>query len=124
MRAAVLCLLLATATATAAFAQPADKLETIRAQQQLLATELDTGVLELTPRQLALLRKDQARVQAILGANASLDQLSVEERVEFDNALERINALVVGTRRAAPARIATSAATSAPPARSCASSSA
>ena len=87
------------ALAPLATAQP-ETLARIREQQQVLAEELDAGVLKMTPREAALVRKDQARVAKLLDGKASLDDLGVAERVELDNALERINALVVGTRGA------------------------
>ncbi|MFZ5656304.1 MAG: hypothetical protein ACOY37_04475 [Pseudomonadota bacterium] len=102
MRGWALCILLMGATSV--IAQPADKLGAIREQQQLLAKELETGVLKLKPREVVLIRKDQARVQAILDGKSSLDELNVAERVELDNALERINALVVATREASEDR--------------------
>lgn len=98
MRALMLSALLLVAPIAAA--QSIDRLAQIREQQAVLLTELDTGVLKLTPREGALVRKDHARVAAILAANATLDDLGVAERVELDNALERINALVVATRQA------------------------
>lgn len=81
-------------------AQSGDRLAQIREQQDTLLAELDSGVLKVTPREAALIRKDHARVAAILADNATLDDLGVAERVELDNALERINALVVATRQA------------------------
>ena len=98
MRTPILCLLLAAAMT--AVAQPGDKLEQIREQQQVLAAELQTGVLRMTPREVALIRKDQGRVQGLIDGKSSLDELSIADRVELDNALERINALVVATRQA------------------------
>lgn len=85
-------------------AQPADKLVEIRGQQKLLAAELDSGDLKVTPREAALIRKEQAVVFKLLEANAMLEDMNVEERVRLDNALERINALLVGTRQAAEQR--------------------
>jgi hypothetical protein len=84
-------------------AQPGDKLAQIREQQALLATELDSGVLKVTARESALIRKDQARVRSLIEGR-TLDDLGVAERVELDNALERINALVMATRQADEAR--------------------
>lgn len=98
MRAWLLGVLLMGAASGAA--QAADRLADIREQQSVLAGELETGVLKLKPREVALVRKDQARVQALLQGRSSLDDLGVAERVELDNALERINAVVVGTRQA------------------------
>jgi hypothetical protein len=90
--------LLASAVASA---QPADKLVQIREQQALLTSELDAGVLKVTPREANLIRKEQARVASLLEGRTSLDDLGVADRVQLDNALERINAFVVATRQAA-----------------------
>lgn len=98
MRTPILCLLLAMATV--AVAQPGDKLVQIREQQKVLTEEVDAGVLKLKPREAALLRKDQGRVMTLIDGRATLDELNIAERVELDNALERINALVVSTRQA------------------------
>ena len=98
MRHLTLCILLAAMPC--AVAQAADRLAEIRDQQQVLAQELDSGVLEVTPRQAMLIRKDQARIAKLLDGKAALADLGVAERVELDNALERINAAVVGTRGA------------------------
>lgn len=81
-------------------AQPTDPVVKIREQQQVLAQELQTGVLKLTPREVALVRKDQTVVRSVLEGRNSLDELNVAERVTLDNALERINARVVATRQA------------------------
>lgn len=81
-------------------AQPTDKLMQIREQQALVTSELDTGVLKVTPREAALIRKEQGRVSKILEGKSSLDALGIAERAQLDNALERINAFVVGTREA------------------------
>lgn len=45
-----------------------------------------------------MIRRDQRRVAAILAGKGSPADLAVAERVEPDNALERINARVVATR--------------------------
>lgn len=102
MRALLLAMLMAGAGM--ATAQAPDRLVEIRAQQALLTQELDSGVLKLTPREVALIRKDQARVEAALAGKARLDDLNVAERTDLDNALERINARVVATRQAEEAR--------------------
>lgn len=85
-------------------AQPTDPVVKIREQQQVLTQELDAGVLKLKPREVALVRKDQGVVRTVLEGKNSLEELNVAERVTLDNALERINALVVATREASEDR--------------------
>ncbi|GAB6195389.1 hypothetical protein [Lysobacter xanthus] len=89
--------LLAAATA---FAQDVPKTEQIRAQQTALRAELDAGTLKLMPRVAAQVRRDQDTVFELLQRKPTLDAMNIQERVNFDNALERINAAVQGTRLA------------------------
>lgn len=92
------------ALAAAASAQVPDKLGSIRAEQEQVRTGLDGGSLVVTPRVAMLIRKDQATVFKLLEGNARLDDMNVAERVELDNALERIGAHLAGTRQAAEQR--------------------
>lgn len=85
-------------------AQSADKLALIRTEQQQIQAGLEDGSLVVTPRVAMLIRKDQATVSRLLADNASLDDMNVAERVELDNALERIGAHLAGTRQAAEQR--------------------
>lgn len=96
----VMVLMLLATLAFPSAAQEADSLERIREQHAVLASELDDGVLKVTPRESAELRREQAKVAAILEENASLADFSIDERVALDNALQRINAIVVATRTA------------------------
>lgn len=73
-----------------------DKLATLLEQQRALQSDLADGKLELTTRQLNLVRKAQDEVFALTAGKTSLDQLSIEERVRLENALERVNAQVKG----------------------------
>lgn len=70
-------------------------------QQQELRTRLDAGdVGELTPRRVRVIRKAQDQVFQLSSGKSQLEELNVEERVQMENALEAINAEVVGTRSA------------------------
>jgi hypothetical protein len=85
-------------------AQDPGKLASIRAEQEQIRSRLGDGSLGVTPRVALLIRKDQAAVFRLLGDNARLEDLNVAERVELDNALERIGAHLAGTREAAEQR--------------------
>jgi len=95
-------LILALALPFAAPAQDAptpEKLDQIVAQQQTLKRELDAGKTEgMTTRQVNAIRKAQTEVFAVTEGKTSLDQLSMNEKVRLENALERINAEVKNTR--------------------------
>lgn len=79
-------------------AEPGDKLAVILEQQQSLKASIDAGTSGLSPRQVRVIRREQEAVFAIAGSNTRLDQLNIEEQIRLENALERINANVVGTR--------------------------
>ncbi|TZF89733.1 hypothetical protein [Cognatilysobacter lacus] len=91
----VLAALLATSVA---LAQDTPKVELIRAQQTQLRADMDAGKVALTPRDALQVRKDQDTVFEIIGRKPSLEAMNIQERVTLDNALERINASVQGTR--------------------------
>jgi hypothetical protein len=91
----MLAALLATSTA---FAQDTPKAEQIRAQQTQLRADLDAGKYRLTPRALNQVRKDQGVVFELLERKSTVEAMNIQERVNLDNALERINAAVQGTR--------------------------
>lgn len=92
------------AQADTAQVQPAieaapDGLELIREQQLELKATLEAGDTEgLTPREVNRIRKDQDAVFALIDGKSTLDALSINEKVELENALERINAQVKNTR--------------------------
>ena len=96
-------LVLALAMPFAATAQetdePVDKFAQIVAQQQALKRDLDAGDNDgMTTRQVNAIRKAQADVFAVTEGKTSLDQLSMDDKVRLENALERINAEVKNTR--------------------------
>ena len=96
-----LVLLVGLAASAAAQEQPAaqDGLQQILTQQQGLKRDLDAGKTEgLTTRQLNAIRKAQTDVFAVTQGKDRLDQLSMDEKVRLENALERINAEVKNTR--------------------------
>lgn len=77
-----------------------DPLEPIIEQQLELAGQLDSGELDLAPGDAEAFRKNQARVFELVSPGTRLEDLRIEQRVQLDNALQRINAIVVGTRLA------------------------
>jgi hypothetical protein len=80
-------------------APPPQKLQTILDQQQALKRDLDAGKAEgLSTRQVNVIRKAQLDVFAATEGKTSLDELSMDEKVRLENALERINAEVKNTR--------------------------
>lgn len=79
-----------------------EPLEKIRGQQDALASDLNAGKTEgLTPRQIGSIRKAQQEVFAVIDGRKSLDELSIDEKVRLENALERINAQAKGGTRVA-----------------------
>lgn len=82
------------------FAQEPPKLDQIRAQQTKLRADIDAGRLALTPRVVMQVRKDQDFIFELLRNKPTLESMNIQERVNFDNALERINAAIVDTRAA------------------------
>lgn len=78
-----------------------DKLAAIVQQQRALQADLDDGGIDgITTRQANIIRKAQAEVFQITDGKHRLDELDMDDRVRLENALERINAQVVGTRLA------------------------
>lgn len=87
------------------FAAPAQdapapqKLDQIVTQQQALKRDLDAGKTDgMTTRQVNVIRKAQTEVFAVTEGKTSFDQLSMDDKVRLENALERINAEVKNTR--------------------------
>lgn len=96
-------LVVLTTAMTAATAQEPtaqqDGLQMILTQQQQLQRDLDDGKTSgMTTRQVNIIRKSQREVFAVTEGKTHLDQLTMEDKVRLENALERINAEVKGTR--------------------------
>jgi len=66
-------------------------------QQVAFREELARGPQDLTPRQAGIMRRAQAEFFRLVEGKSSMEQLSLDEKVQLENALERINAQVVGT---------------------------
>lgn len=82
-----------------------DSLQIMQQQQRALKADLDDGVVEgLAQRQLGVIRKAQNEFFTVTEGKSTLDQLSMDEKIRLENALERINATVVGTRAASDAQ--------------------
>jgi hypothetical protein len=78
-----------------------DSLQILLDQQRELQADADDGGIEgLTTRQNNAIRKAQKEVFEVTEGKARLDELSVDEKIRLENALERINAEVVNTRTA------------------------
>lgn len=78
-----------------------DGLQLIISQQKKLKADLEDGGIEgLTPRQNTLVRKAQAEVFTVTEGKHRMGELSMDEKIRLENALERINAQVVNTRAA------------------------
>lgn len=76
----------------------ADKLPEIRAQQLELKARLGAGGTDhLSIRQRNAIQRAQAEVFALIEGKERLDELDIGQKVELENALERINANYVGT---------------------------
>jgi hypothetical protein len=90
---------------TAAFAQTSnevaagqDSLQVLVQQQTAIKADLeDGGIQGLSPRQNGLLRKQQVEFFAIAEGKSRLDDLSIDEKIRMENALEKINAIVGNT---------------------------
>lgn len=79
-----------------------DSLEIMLEQQHELQADLDDGGIDgLTARQNSAIRKAQKEVFAIADGKARLEELSMDEKIRLENALERINAEMANTRSAA-----------------------
>ncbi len=99
--AAMLVAVVGTASAQGVPATEGDGLQRILEQQKVLQTDLEDGGIEgLTPRQNTLVRKAQAEVFAVAEGKHRMAELSMDEKIRLENALERINAQIVNTRAA------------------------
>lgn len=91
--------LLTVMVTSQAGAQEVD-LPQIVAQQRQVAAQLEDGSLTVTPRERNIVKKAQAEVFALTEGKATLNDLNIAEKTRLENALERINAVVKGGRRA------------------------
>lgn len=104
MKALSIVLLAALIVSASVFAQDdgvegKDKLQVILEQQKALKANLDDGGIEgLTARQGGVIRKAQIEVFALTEGKAALSELSMDQKVQLENALERINAQVKNTK--------------------------
>lgn len=80
--------------------QTADGLRQIIEQQEAIGADLaDGGIEGITPRQALVIQKAQKQVFALTEGKSSLDQMTIEQKISLENALEQINAALVNTRR-------------------------
>lgn len=85
--------------ASAQQAPSSTDLQQILTQQQELKRDLDAGKTDgMTTRQVNAIRKAQTDVFAVTEGKTTVEQLSMDDRVRLENALERINAEVKNTR--------------------------
>ncbi|MDQ3288838.1 MAG: hypothetical protein M3Q42_11385 [Pseudomonadota bacterium] len=94
----VLVMLLLLSTPMTAIAQGTVPLLEMIEQQEQLREDLAAGMDGLTPRQSRVLREAQEEFFAITAGKQALQELSIAEKVRLENALESINAQMVGTR--------------------------
>lgn len=106
MKTTMFVMVLAAASLTARAVEPPsaqedDSLQVLVTQQQALKTDVEDGGIDgLTPRQNSIVRKAQAEFFAVTQGKSKLDELSIDEKIRMENALERINAEIVNTRAA------------------------
>lgn len=78
-----------------------DDLQVILAQQNELKADIAKGDTDgLTKRQVNAISKAQVEVFAVTEGKARLDQLTMDDKIRLENALERINAEMKGDRAA------------------------
>ena len=70
-------------------------------QQVALRDELVQGQQDLSPRQVGVIKKAQAEFFRLVEGKSTMDQLTIEDKVRVENALEKVNAQIVGTNAAA-----------------------
>lgn len=91
--------MVAALLAASAWAGPpagSDRLAGIVEQQRALQQDLES-IERLTARQRNVIRKMQGQVFALTDGKARIDDLTIDEKVALENALERINAELVNT---------------------------
>ena len=78
----------------------ASSIEVIREQQTALRSEIEAGTtFGLTPRQVNAVRKSQVLVFDLIEGRHDLSELSIEQKIRLENALEAINAQVRNDRQ-------------------------
>ncbi|RDZ26785.1 hypothetical protein [Lysobacter silvisoli] len=78
-----------------------DRLQVVLEQQRAIRADLDDGGIDgLSPRQASAIRKAQKEVFAAAEGKQRLDQLSMDDKIRLDNALERIQAELGDSRTA------------------------
>lgn len=100
MRALLLVALLVLAPMASAAEEQSTSLQAMVEQQTALRDELAQGPQDLTPRQVGIMRKAQAEFFRLVEGKTTMDQLAIHEKVQVENALERINAQLVNTNAA------------------------
>ena len=100
MRTLVLVALLSCLPLVALAAEENASLAAIMEQQVALRDDLARGPVDMTPRQVSAVRKAQAEFFRLVEGKTTMDQLSIDDKIRVENALERINAQVVGTNAA------------------------
>ena len=100
MRTVLLLALLLLAPLGAMAEEQNDSLQMMVEQQIALRDELARGPQDLTPRQVGIMRKAQAEFFRLVEGKTTLDQLAIDDKVQLENALERINAELVNTNAA------------------------
>lgn len=91
--------ILVGAITASVWANPPEQVDGLRAiaeEQRELQQELDS-MEGLTPRQRNVIRKNQQQIFTLAEGKQSLDDLTIEQKLKLDNALERINAELVNT---------------------------
>lgn len=100
MRALLMVALLVLAPMASAADEESTSLQMMVEQQIALRDELARGPQDLTPRQVGLMRKAQDEFFRLVEGKTTMDQLAIHEKVQVENALERINAQLVNTNAA------------------------
>lgn len=100
MRTVLMLALLVLAPMAAMAEEQNTSLQMMMEQQIALRDELAHSPQDLTPRQVGIIGKAQDQFFAIVEGKTTLDQLAIDDKVRVENALERINAVLVNTNAA------------------------
>ena len=97
----VLALASVTAWAAEGTVEGQDSLQILVDQQRALKTDLEDGGIDgLSARQNRIVREAQTEFFTLTDGKARLDDLSMDDKIRLENALERINAEVKNSRAA------------------------